>query len=112
MSKYTFAAIILVIMATASFTAAGALVITGNTLNFTPQAKPTVVLTSNSTATPYVGDTIHLTALISPPSTPAQVAFIVNGVSKAVVPAVNGQATYDYVVPDTTALAIYPSATI
>ena len=108
----TAATAIFAVLAISLFTAAGAIIITGNTLNFNPVDKPTCLLSSNCTSTPYVGDTIELTAAITPTTAQGSVTFWINGRSAATVATVNGLATYDYKIPDKTALAIYPTATL
>lgn len=93
-------------------TATGAIIIIGNALTFNPQPKPVILMTSNSTSTPYVGDTIHLTATVSPANPGIVITFNLNSVSMGTATTnPQGIATYDYVVPSTTPFTIYPSAT-
>ena len=91
--------------------AGAVLVITGNFLNFNPVAKPTVVLTSNSTATPYVGDTIHFTATLSVQQANIPVTFNINSVPLSTINSNSiGISTFDYTVLDTSHITAYPTA--
>jgi flagellar biosynthesis protein FliQ len=112
--KLTSVAFIVLLAVGLSASIVGAvLVVTGNTLNFAPLQKPTLALTSNSTSTPWVGDTITLTATLSNSQAGVPVTFYIN---QAPLSTINtngaGIAIVNYGVTSTTPIAIYPSATL
>jgi hypothetical protein len=105
--------LILLIVAAIIMTAAGALIITSNTLDFAPKDKPTILLSSNSTNTPYVGDTVQFTAVITPkPASPVPVTFYINANVFGTVNTINGLATYNYEIPTNGGFTGHATATI
>jgi len=110
MSLLAFGCIVCAALSAVSM-AGAVLVITGNFLNFDPVAKPTVQIVSNSTSTPYVGDTIHFVATLSVQTANIPVTLNINSVPLLTVNSnTQGVSTFDYKVLDTTHITAYPTA--
>ena len=87
--------IVLALTMVSSLIAYGAITLTSNTVTIIPKASPTLTLIANST-TPYIGDTVHLTATISGSTqTGVAVYFFSNSTQVGVTTTTNGAATYD-----------------
>lgn len=89
-----------------------AVTVWSNTLTFTPSALPTLTLSNNSTAAPYVGDTIHFTATLNTGQSGVTVGFYVNNAQiDSAITGVGGLATWDYVVPSTAQFKVNATCT-